>query len=51
MADGPTISLHCPECTADFEKRQRELNLYGVWIECPNCHRSFDCKDQLRREE
>ena len=40
--NGPVIPFHCPMCATDFGKSQRELNLYGILIECPNCHGSFD---------
>ena len=46
---GPTIPFHCPMCATDFGKSQRELNLYGILVECPNCHGSFDGKDQLKK--
>ena len=36
------ISFHCGACGTDFGKTQRELNLYGLDLNCPNCHASVD---------
>ncbi len=33
-----TISFHCGACGEKFGKTQRELNLYGLDLTCPNCN-------------
>jgi DNA-directed RNA polymerase subunit RPC12/RpoP len=45
---GPTISFRCGECGTNFGKTQRELNLYGQDLNCPQCH-SFVDADTARR--
>jgi predicted RNA-binding Zn-ribbon protein involved in translation (DUF1610 family) len=37
-----TIKFHCPQCGIVFEKTQRELNLYGMGLNCPKCGKFID---------
>ena len=41
----PAIRINCPACGEKVEKTQRELNLYGMDINCPNCNHSIDASD------
>jgi len=37
-----TITFHCGACGTSFGKTQKELNLYGLDLNCPHCNASVD---------
>ena len=36
------IIFHCEACYMDFGMTQKELNLYGLDLNCPHCNASVD---------
>ena len=38
----PARTFHCGACGTDFAKTQRELNLYGLGLNCPACNTFID---------
>ena len=42
QAQPATIKFHCGACGTTFGKTQKELNLYGLDLNCPKCNSFVD---------